>query len=61
MGTDELMALCQCFPGVQKTLHEDPGNILVYSIGDKKSAYLKTSEPERWRFSIRVTSPSFVE
>lgn len=42
-------------------MHEEPGNILVYAIGDKKFAYFNTSEPERWRFSIRVTSERLVE
>lgn len=61
MDTDDLKQLCQGFPGAQTTLHEAPGNILVYSVGDKKFAYFKTSEPEKWRFSIRVTPERFVE
>jgi predicted DNA-binding protein (MmcQ/YjbR family) len=28
---------------------------------DKKFAYFKTSEPERWRFSVRVSPDRFVE
>lgn len=61
MRTSELKQLCQGFPGVQDTLHEAPSNILVYSVGDKKFAYFKTSEPEKWRFSIRVTPERFIE
>ena len=35
--------------------------ILVYTVGGSKFAYFKTSEPERWRFSVRVTPDRFVE
>ena len=38
-----------------------PNNILAYIIGDKKFAYFKTNEPEKWRFSIRVTPERFLE
>ena len=61
MGTDELKELCGAFPGARKTLFKEPSNILVYSVGDKKFAYFKTSAPEKWRFSIRVTPERFVE
>lgn len=33
----------------------------MYAVGDKKFAYFKTSEPERWRLSIRVSPERFVE
>ncbi|WP_457096695.1 MmcQ/YjbR family DNA-binding protein [Lysobacter sp. P5_B9] len=36
-------------------------NILVYNLGEKTFAYFKTSEPERWRFSVRVTPDRFLE
>jgi len=39
----------------------DPNNILVYSVHDKKFAYFKTSEPEKWRFSVRVSPGRFLE
>lgn len=42
-------------------MYGPPSNILVYAVGDKKFAYFKTSEPERWRFSIRVSPERFVE
>jgi predicted DNA-binding protein (MmcQ/YjbR family) len=61
MGTDELKQLCQSFPGAQHTLYQHPSNILVYAVGGKKFAYFKTSDPEQWRFSIRVTPERFVE
>jgi predicted DNA-binding protein (MmcQ/YjbR family) len=38
-----------------------PSNILVFAVGDKKFAYFKTSTPEQWRFSLRVTPSRFVE
>ena len=61
MDVEELKQLCGEFPGVQTTLYGDPSNILVYSVGEKKFAYFKTSEPEMWRFSIRVTPERFLE
>ncbi len=39
----------------------EPYNILVYSLDKINFAYFKTSEPERWRFSIKVTPDRFVE
>lgn len=61
MGSDELKQLCQNFPGAQSALHAAPSNILVYSVGNKKFAYFKTSKPEQWRFNIRVTPERFLE
>lgn len=61
MSVEDQKQLCQDFPGVQRTLHADPSNILVYSVGDKKFAYFKTSNPEMGRFSIRVTPDRFLE
>nr|WP_255746345.1 MmcQ/YjbR family DNA-binding protein [Lysobacter sp. CFH 32150] len=48
-------------PGATSRLLGHPSNILVYSVGDRNFAYFKTSEPERWRFSIRVSPDRFVE
>ena len=48
-------------PGAAEVLHGAPSSILVYEVGGKTFAYFKTSEPERWRFSIRVTSDRFLE
>jgi predicted DNA-binding protein (MmcQ/YjbR family) len=42
-------------------LYGHPGNVLVYSVGGKQFAYFKTSEPEKWRFSVRVTAERFLE
>jgi predicted DNA-binding protein (MmcQ/YjbR family) len=42
-------------------LHGAPSNFLVYSVGGRKFAYFKTSQPERWRFSTRVAPDRFIE
>jgi predicted DNA-binding protein (MmcQ/YjbR family) len=42
-------------------LYGEPYNFLLYSVGGNKFAYFKTSQPERWRFSTRVTPDRFVE
>jgi predicted DNA-binding protein (MmcQ/YjbR family) len=61
MDTPRLKRFCASFPAAEEVLHGEPSNILVYSVGGKTFAYFKTSEPERWRFSIRVTPERFVE
>jgi predicted DNA-binding protein (MmcQ/YjbR family) len=61
MNVPELKRFCREFPHATQTLHGEPYNFLVYSVGGKKFAYFKTSEPERWRFSVRVTPDRFVE
>lgn len=61
LNTESLKELCKSFSGCIETLYPDPENILVYSVGGKTFAYFKTSEPERWRFSIRVSPDRFIE
>ena len=61
MNVAHLKALCRGFPGATETLHRAPWNFLVYTVGGRKFAYFKTSLPERWRFSIRVTPDRFIE
>lgn len=61
MDTEQLKAHCASMPGVSAVLHGAPSNILVYKVGGKTFAYFKTSEPERWRFSMRVASDRFLE
>ena len=61
MNTQQLKQFCRSLPGAAETLHGDPWNILVYSVGGRTFAYFKTSMPERWRFSIRVTPDRFLE
>jgi predicted DNA-binding protein (MmcQ/YjbR family) len=61
MNVPQLKAFCRGFPHATETLHGEPYNFLVYSVGGRKFAYFKTSQPERWRFSTRVTSDRFIE
>jgi predicted DNA-binding protein (MmcQ/YjbR family) len=51
---------CNRYPGTSSKLFGAPSNVLVYYVGGRKFAYFKTSEPERWRFSIRTTPERFL-
>jgi predicted DNA-binding protein (MmcQ/YjbR family) len=61
MNVEELKTFCRSFAGATETLHGAPSNILTYSVGGKNFAYFKTSEPQKWRFSVRVSPDRFVE
>ena len=61
MNVSQLKRFCRAFPRATETLYGEPYNFLVYAVGAKKFAYFKTSEPERWRFSTRVSPDRFVE
>lgn len=61
MNVSQLKRFCRAFPDATETLYGDPCNFLVYAVGGKKFAYFKTSDPERWRFSMRVTPDRFIE
>jgi len=61
MDIEGVQRLCASFPGAVAHLRPPPMNILVYNLGEKTFAYFKTSEPERWRFSVRVTPDRFLE
>jgi len=61
MNVAQLKKFCRGFPGATETLYGEPYNFLVYAVGGKKFAYFKSSHPERWRFSTRVTSDRFIE
>ena len=61
MNVKQLRKFCQNLSGTNERLLPDPYNILVYSLDKTNFAYFKTSEPERWRFSIKVTPDRFVE
>jgi predicted DNA-binding protein (MmcQ/YjbR family) len=61
MNVSRLKQFCREFPHATETLHGEPYNFLVYYVGGKKFAYFKTSQPERWRFSVRVTPDRFIE
>jgi predicted DNA-binding protein (MmcQ/YjbR family) len=61
MNVTELKAFCRRFPHTRETQYDEPWNFLVYSVGGRKFAYFKTSQPEKWRFSIRVEPDRFIE
>lgn len=61
MDIDDVKRFCLSLPGAREQLLGEPANMLVYAVGGKQFAYFKTSEPQRWRFSIRVTSDRFIE
>jgi predicted DNA-binding protein (MmcQ/YjbR family) len=61
MNVSQLKRFCGAFPGARATLYDEPYNFLVYSVGGRKFAYFKTSDPERWRFSTRVDPHRFIE
>ncbi|MCX7207946.1 MAG: MmcQ/YjbR family DNA-binding protein [Proteobacteria bacterium] len=52
---------CRSLAGVSEKEFAAPSNILFFYVGDKQFAYFKTSEPEQWRFSIRVAPERFLE
>ena len=61
MNVANLKIHCSQYPAAESTLFGPPGNVLAYSVGSKQFAYFKTSEPEKWRFSVRTTSSRFLE
>jgi len=61
MDTKQLKEFCARLPGASAQLHGAPANILVYGVGGKRFAHFKTSQPEQWRFSIKVSSERFLE
>jgi predicted DNA-binding protein (MmcQ/YjbR family) len=61
MNVAQLKRFCGAFAGATRTLYGEPYNFLVYAVRGRKFAYFKTSEPERWRFSVRVAPDRFVE
>lgn len=61
MDTKQLKEFCAQLPGASAQLYDAPANILVYSVGGKRFAHFKTSQPERWRFSIKVSPGRFLE
>lgn len=61
MNTQQLKKFCRERPSANERLLPEPYNILVYSLDKTNFAYFKTSEPEKWRFSIKVSPDRFVE
>lgn len=52
---------CSRCPGASSKQYGPPANVLVYYVAGRKFAYFKTSEPERWRFSLRTGPDRFLE
>jgi len=52
---------CSRYAGASSKVYGPPSNILVYYVGGRKFAYFKTSDPEKWRFSICTTPERFLE
>lgn len=61
MDSKGLKRLCAGYPGAATVLLPEPMNVLSYRVSDKTFAYFKTSEPERWRLSVRVAPERFLE
>ena len=61
MDVAGLRTHCAGLPGAAAKEYGPPGNVLVYAVGGKQFAYFKLSDPEKWRFSIRVTPERFLE
>ena len=61
MNVAQLKRFCRGLPDTVEVDSGAPYNWLVYSVRGRKYAYFKTSEPERWRFSVRVSRDRFVE
>jgi predicted DNA-binding protein (MmcQ/YjbR family) len=61
MNLQQLKNYLRRLPASTERLLGEPSNILVYSVGGRNFAWFKTSAPERWRFSLRVTPERFVE
>ncbi|MEH6575716.1 MAG: MmcQ/YjbR family DNA-binding protein [Amphritea sp.] len=61
MDIKEVKKYCMSFAGAIEKDTGEPANLLSFSVHNKKFAYFKTSEPEKWRFSIRVTPERFLE
>ena len=61
MNTASVKTHCGRLPGVTTKRHMPPVNVLSYQVGGNTFAYFKTSEPERWRFSVRVDPGRFLE
>lgn len=61
MDIEQVKTFCLAFSGATEKASGPPSNILTFSVADKKFAYFKTSDPEKWRFSIRVIPERYLE
>ena len=46
MNVTQTKRHCCSYRGVREIAHGEPWNVLVYSVGERRFAYFKTSEPE---------------
>ena len=60
MDVRALKSLCRRYPDAVETRYPEPSNFLAYAVRGRDFAYFKTSQPERWRFSVRVSSDRFL-
>lgn len=61
MDVAAVQQYCSRLPGTSSKHYGPPSNVLVYYVGGRKFAYFKTSEPERWRFSLCTSPDRFLE
>ena len=61
MEVSEVKEYCASFNSATFVERGEPSNVLTYKVKGRNFAYFKTSEPERWRFSIRVSPDRFLE
>ena len=61
MQLSELNHFCLSLPGATQATLAKPSNVHYFCIGKKQFAYYKTSEPEKGRFSLRVSPERFLE
>ena len=61
MNVAQLKAFCKGLSGACETLYGDPTISRLLGRWRDSFAYFKTSEPERWRFSTRVSPDRFIE
>lgn len=55
MNIEQTKEYYRAFSGVIENDAGHPSNVLTFKVIRKGFAYFKTSDPEKWRFSIRVT------
>lgn len=61
MDVSEVKDFCLSLKAATASERSEPINVLTYKVKGRNFAYFKTSEPERWRFSVRVTPERFLE
>ena len=58
---DLLQKVAEICLSLPEATREDANGHGLFAVRGKKFAYFKTSDPERWRFSIRVAPDRFIE